>query len=109
MWVGSRPIYILMNGMKKENPSKTEEFRGWAPKERNPGKKFPTTQERKQEKREDLMRKNLRRTWNSFKITFLSSITLLEMSVENKKPSPLVVVVVVVVVVVCWWPPTTAS
>jgi hypothetical protein len=52
------------------------------------------------------MRKNLRRTWNSFKITFLSSITLLEMSVENKKPSPLVVVAVVAV---CWWPPTTAS
>jgi len=101
--VGGSSTHIHSNEWhEKENPSKTEEFRGWAPKERNPGKKTPTTQERKQAKREDLMRKNLRRTWNSFKITFLSSITLLEMSVENKKPSPLVVVV-------CWWPPTTAS
>jgi hypothetical protein len=106
MSVGSRPIYILMNGMKKKTHERQMNSGGGGSNERNPGEKFPTTQERKQAKREDLMRKNLRRTWNSFKITFLSSITLLDMSVENKEPSPLVVVVVVVV---CWWPPTTAS
>jgi hypothetical protein len=40
MWVGSRPIYILMNGMKKKTHQRQKNSGGGHPKKETLGKKF---------------------------------------------------------------------